>query len=153
MQGGDQFISMIRHNQRTAGIARQRHRGIWALLHSLGLLPRLGRGIRPGDGIVVVGYPLQGLLASEANVTTRTVSALVGPGDNRRFIQITAPVQSGNSCGPLFAHRRLDRLTTQLDEFKEYADPQSFYVNPMSKLCRDRFFPAWGTDFCKEHGK
>ena len=62
---------------------------------------RQGRGIRPGDDIVVIGYPLRGLLASEANVTTGTVSALAGPGDNRRFIQITAPVQPGNSGGPL----------------------------------------------------
>ena len=29
------------------------------------------------------------------------MSALAGPGDNRRFIQITAPVQPGNSGGPL----------------------------------------------------
>ncbi len=70
MREGNQFIPMIRHNQSTAGTARQRHRAIRTLLHSLGLLPRLGRGIRPGDGIVVVGYPLRGLLASEANVTT-----------------------------------------------------------------------------------
>ncbi len=62
---------------------------------------RQGRGIRPGDDIVVIGYPLRGILASEANVTTGTVSALAGLGDNRRFIQITAPVQPGNSGGPL----------------------------------------------------
>ena len=62
---------------------------------------RQGRGIRPGDDIVVVGYPLRGLLASEMNVTTGTVSALAGPGDDRRFFQITAPVQPGNSGGPV----------------------------------------------------
>ncbi len=62
---------------------------------------RGGRGIRPGDDIVVLGYPLRGILASEANVTTGTVSALAGPGDDRRFIQITAPVQPGNSGGPV----------------------------------------------------
>ena len=38
-----------------------------------------GRGIQPGDDIVVIGYPLRGLLASGANVTTGTVSALAGP--------------------------------------------------------------------------
>ncbi len=62
---------------------------------------RQGRGIRPGDDIVVIGYPLPGLLASDAHVTTGTVSALAGPGDDRRFIQITAPVQPGNSGGPV----------------------------------------------------
>ncbi len=62
---------------------------------------REGRSIRPGDGVVVVGFPLHGLLASEANVTTGTVSALAGIGNDTRYLQITAPVQSGNSGGPL----------------------------------------------------
>jgi hypothetical protein len=62
---------------------------------------RDGRSIRSGDGVVVVGFPLHGLLASEANVTTGTVSALAGIGNNTRFLQITAPVQPGNSGGPL----------------------------------------------------
>jgi hypothetical protein len=62
---------------------------------------RGGRGIRPGDNIIVVGYPLPGFLASEAHVTTGTVSALAGPGDDRRLFQITAPVQLGNSGGPV----------------------------------------------------
>ena len=62
---------------------------------------REGRNIRPGDGVVVVGFPLPGLLASEANVTTGTVSALAGIGNDTRFLQITAPVQPGNSGGPL----------------------------------------------------
>jgi hypothetical protein len=62
---------------------------------------REGRGVRPGDGIVVVGFPLHGLLTSDPSVTTGNVSALAGPGDDRRFLQITAPVQQGNSGGPL----------------------------------------------------
>lgn len=62
---------------------------------------RQGRGIRPGDAIVVVGYPLRSYLASEMHVTTGSVSALAGPGDDRRLFQITAPVQPGNSGGPV----------------------------------------------------
>ena len=49
----------------------------------------------------MVGFPLHGLLASEANVTTGTISALAGLGNDTRFLQITAPVQPGNSGGPL----------------------------------------------------
>jgi hypothetical protein len=60
---------------------------------------RGGGGIRPGDDIVVVGY--RGLFASEANVTAGTVSAPAGRADDRRFFQITAPVQPGNSGGPV----------------------------------------------------
>jgi len=62
---------------------------------------RDGRGVRAGDSIVVVGFPFHNLLASEANVTTGTVSALAGLQNDSRLLQITAPVQPGNSGGPL----------------------------------------------------
>ncbi|MGH6896894.1 MAG: trypsin-like peptidase domain-containing protein [Geminicoccaceae bacterium] len=59
------------------------------------------RGIRPGDSVIAVGFPLPGLLASEASVTTGTVSALAGIGNDTRLLQMTVPVQPGNSGGPL----------------------------------------------------
>ena len=62
---------------------------------------RGGRGVRTGEDIVVAGFPLHGLLTSDINVTTGTISALAGPGDDRRIFQITAPVQPGNSGGPV----------------------------------------------------
>ncbi|OZA29003.1 MAG: hypothetical protein B7X91_03455 [Hydrogenophilales bacterium 17-64-11] len=57
--------------------------------------------LRAGEPITVIGYPLAGLLAQGANVTTGNVSALAGPRNDVRLVQITAPVQSGNSGGPL----------------------------------------------------
>ena len=62
---------------------------------------RQGRGIRPGASVLVVGYPLRGLVASGTIVSTGAVSAIAGPGDDRSLIQITAPVQAGNSGGPV----------------------------------------------------
>jgi S1-C subfamily serine protease len=62
---------------------------------------RGGQGVRTGEDIVVAGFPLHGLLTSDINVTTGTISALAGPGDDRRIFQITAPVQPGNSGGPV----------------------------------------------------
>jgi S1-C subfamily serine protease len=47
---------------------------------------------------------LPGLLASEANVTTGTVSALAGIGNDTR-LQVTVAVQPGNSGGPLLGLR------------------------------------------------
>jgi S1-C subfamily serine protease len=62
---------------------------------------RDGRGVRQGEGVVAIGFPLRGLLASGANLTTGTISALAGLRDDTRYLQITAPVQPGNSGGPL----------------------------------------------------
>ena len=60
-----------------------------------------GRGARVGEAVVTVGFPLTGLLSSDPIVTTGTISALSGLGNDRRQIQISAPVQPGNSGGPL----------------------------------------------------
>jgi S1-C subfamily serine protease len=57
--------------------------------------------IRPGESVAVIGYPLQGVLSSQPSITTGIVSAVAGPHDDRQLLQITAPVQPGNSGGPL----------------------------------------------------
>ena len=62
---------------------------------------RDGKPVRLGETIVVLGYPLAGLLARTANLTAGNVSALAGLGDDSRYLQISAPVQPGNSGGPL----------------------------------------------------
>jgi S1-C subfamily serine protease len=57
--------------------------------------------VKPGEAVVVVGFPLQGLLSSEASVTAGIISRLAGPHDDTHQLQITAPVQPGNSGSPL----------------------------------------------------
>jgi hypothetical protein len=57
---------------------------------------------RLGENIVVVGFPLSGLLSSDPIVTAGIVSALAGMRDNQRELQISAPIQPGNSGGPVF---------------------------------------------------
>jgi TPR repeat protein len=54
-----------------------------------------------GEEVVVYGFPLSGMLASGGNITTGNVTALAGLGNDSRFLQISAPVQPGNSGGPL----------------------------------------------------
>ncbi|HEY4252039.1 MAG TPA: serine protease [Roseomonas sp.] len=56
---------------------------------------------RRGEGVVTYGFPLAGLLSSGPTLTTGDISALAGLGDDARQIQISAPVQPGNSGGPL----------------------------------------------------
>jgi S1-C subfamily serine protease len=57
--------------------------------------------IRKGETVVVAGFPLPDLLASDLKITTGTVSGLAGPGNNLTLLQLSAPVQKGNSGGPL----------------------------------------------------
>ena len=59
------------------------------------------RAVRQGEGVVVYGFPLAGSLASSGNATTGNVTALAGLQDDTRILQISAPVQPGNSGGPL----------------------------------------------------
>ena len=62
---------------------------------------RDGKGIRPADPVVVLGFPYAGLLTKSPQITTGVVSALSGIRDDPRHIQLTAPVQPGSSGGPL----------------------------------------------------
>ena len=62
---------------------------------------RDGRGVRTGEAILIAGFPLRDEISSELNVTTGNVSSLAGPNNDRTLIQITAPVQHGNSGGPV----------------------------------------------------
>jgi S1-C subfamily serine protease len=57
--------------------------------------------INSGDQVVAIGYPLHGLLTSDLTVTTGIISSLAGMHNDTRFLQISAPVQPGNSGGPL----------------------------------------------------
>lgn len=62
---------------------------------------RDGRGVRLAEDLLVAGFPLGGILSSGINVTVGTVSALLGIGDDENRFQFTAPVQPGNSGGPV----------------------------------------------------
>ncbi len=55
--------------------------------------------IRLGESVVVFGYPLTGYLSKSGNLSTGLVASLAGAGDNEAEMQISAPVQSGNSGG------------------------------------------------------
>jgi S1-C subfamily serine protease len=61
-------------------------------------------GSRLGEPIAVFGYPLSDVLASSGNFTLGNVTATAGLRDDSRFVQVSAPVQSGNSGGPLLDH-------------------------------------------------
>jgi S1-C subfamily serine protease len=54
-----------------------------------------------GESVVTYGFPLTGLLSSGPTLTTGSISALSGLRDSGLDYTISAPVQPGNSGGPL----------------------------------------------------
>jgi serine protease Do len=58
-------------------------------------------GVRLGEGVAAFGFPLAGLLATSGNFPLGNVTAVAGLGDDTRILQISVPVQPGNSGGPL----------------------------------------------------
>ncbi|HZO48457.1 MAG TPA: tetratricopeptide repeat protein [Xanthobacteraceae bacterium] len=76
-----------------------------ALLTTTGFKPgsvaTMRLGVRLGENVFVYGFPLSGLLASSGNFTTGSVTAVAGLGDDTTMLQLSAPVQPGNSGGPV----------------------------------------------------
>ena len=56
---------------------------------------------RLGEAVEAFGYPLADILATSGNFSLGNISALSGLGDDSRYLQISVPVQPGNSGGPL----------------------------------------------------
>ncbi|HEX8448470.1 MAG TPA: trypsin-like peptidase domain-containing protein [Allosphingosinicella sp.] len=57
--------------------------------------------IHLGEDVIVLGFPLQGLLGSGPQATGGNVSALCGIGNDTSVLQFSAPIASGNSGGPI----------------------------------------------------
>ena len=62
---------------------------------------------RLGEDIITIGYPLHGVLSSKPGLTTGNISALDGLEGDEKYLQISAPIQPGNSGGPLISNKGL----------------------------------------------
>jgi S1-C subfamily serine protease len=84
-----------------------------------------------GRQIIVYGFPLGGLLSSMGNVTTGIVSGLRGPGNRDDLLQISAPVQVGNSGGPVIDTRGqlVGVVVSKLDAAKVFDATNDFPQN------------------------
>ena len=62
---------------------------------------RSGKSAKAGEYVAVYGFPLPGALSDSGNLVGGNITALAGLGDDVRVYQISAPIQPGNSGGPL----------------------------------------------------
>ncbi|OHB57500.1 MAG: hypothetical protein A2Y12_15920 [Planctomycetes bacterium GWF2_42_9] len=66
-------------------------------------LPISSKESQTGDAVFTMGYPLVSLQGTEVKFTEGSISSLSGSADNPHYFQISAPVQPGNSGGPLIS--------------------------------------------------
>lgn len=69
------------------------------------VLPIRRETMKLGEPVAAFGFPLTSVLSRNGNFTLGNVTALAGIADDTRYIQISTPVQSGNSGGPLLDQR------------------------------------------------
>ncbi|WP_292651465.1 serine protease [Mesorhizobium sp.] len=81
-------LAVLRISAVPAGVVRLRH-----------------AGARLGEDIAAFGYPLGSVLSSSVKVRTGNVNSLIGLGDDTRYLQISTPIQPGNSGGPVVDRR------------------------------------------------
>ena len=60
------------------------------------------RNVKDGDKVFTVGYPLTAELGRRPRISEGIINSTVGLGDDPRMLQMSVPVQPGNSGGPLF---------------------------------------------------
>jgi TPR repeat protein len=79
---------------------------------------RGSRGLKLADRVATLGYPNPDLQGVASKYSSGEVAALSGPGDDPRFLQISVPIQSGNSGGPLVdtSGRVVGVVVSQLDK-------------------------------------
>ncbi len=60
------------------------------------------QGINVGEKVFAMGYPRPGLQGEEVKITDGIISSKTGFQNDNKTYQISAPIQPGNSGGPLF---------------------------------------------------
>lgn len=105
LEGGNSYTVVINQEEHEAVLVKA------DLINDVALLKLEGAGFSPlslskcfpkmGDKVFTVGYPNLDIQGSAAKYTEGTISSLSGIQDDIRTMQITVPVQSGNSGGPL----------------------------------------------------
>lgn len=69
------------------------------------LTPVSTHSLSIGGRVFTIGYPAIDLLGGEPKFTEGSIAALSGPAGDATFMQVSVPVQPGNSGGPLVTER------------------------------------------------
>ncbi|WP_295948268.1 trypsin-like peptidase domain-containing protein [uncultured Bartonella sp.] len=92
--------------------------------------------IRLGEDIIALGFPLDGLLSDSIKMTTGNVNALSGVENDARYLQISTPIQPGNSGGPVIdRHGHVIGITTA-GLSKNFADQNGFIAQNVNFAVR-----------------
>ncbi len=92
------------HASYTAAISGQDNANDLVLLHtemSNISIASFRFGPRLGEPVATFGFPYFGVLSSSGNFTLGNITSLTGIKDDTRFLQVSTPIQPGNSGGPL----------------------------------------------------
>jgi serine protease Do len=93
---------------------------------------------RIGEQVASYGFPYSGVLSSSGNFTLGHVTSLTGVKDDTRFLQMSAPIQPGNSGGAVLdmsgsvigvAVARLDAIANSIPQNVNFAIQTPTVVN------------------------
>jgi serine protease Do len=93
---------------------------------------------RIGEQVASYGFPYSGVLSSSGNFTLGHVTSLTGVKDDTRFLQMSAPIQPGNSGGAVLdmsgsvigvAVARLDAIANTIPQNVNFAIQTPIVVN------------------------
>jgi S1-C subfamily serine protease len=123
-------VALINEEFQTARVVATDARNDLALLKAdihVNAVPPIRSNVRMGESIAVYGFPLVGLLPSSGNFTIGYVTALEGLNADIREFQMQAPIQPGNSGGPVMDYfgNIVGVATAKLDEIKVAAETKN----------------------------
>lgn len=97
-----------------------------------------------GEKVFTIGFPISDIMGENVKVSDGIVSSLTGAGDDKKYLQISVPIQPGNSGGPLFnsdgmligittARLNQDAVQTKVENVN-YAIKSEFLSNLLSYI-------------------